>query len=230
MRKFFAFLSMLAVAGASLAQEGEFKGYLEVTHGFVTNTFGQKVSIAGMWLPYWEKDIKATKMVDGKPIELDQPTQNRILDATVYNANAGSGYGYSEDNPSSLDDITMSGGAGAAWKHLTFGMAVEYTGQPFIIRWIGYNNYTTGRGAGVSAFDGVINDFGVRWPAESAPRQVIVTIDVSVAGMVAPSNKLYLAQQFRFNQANGEGPFIPVWTVFNASAPATVGSSEDFFF
>jgi len=220
-----------ALAVPAVAQTGEFDGVMTITHGFYTDASGRRVSLVGKKVPY-----------HGERIALGtNPARNtgyQGLDATVYANDQGMGSYIVSGiaNPSALDDVLMSGGAGAVWQQLTMGVNANITNpnQFFLIRWIGYTNFTPGLGAGVSAFSNAVIDFGgaMTLAGQQVPGTFKLTFNISMYNISSPANQLYFAQQFRVWDGTGN-PNAPFRTdfdnVFSLGFPS-VGQSQDTFY
>lgn len=221
---------IFALIAPALAQN-RFAGTVRVAFGHVRDRDGSWRSIAGLELPYVAERITATPL-HVIPGQAKIPPSNGFhppVTSTVYKADAGDGYGVVDgDDPSSVDDIVMQGGAGLPWQNLTFGIEINLQ-HSFLIRWRGRNSYVTGRGPGVGAFDNEFADFGVIYPATS-PGTYKITISVAAAGVVSPSDTVFLAQQFRTTQPDGEGAFdLAMNNVYNSSADVNIGHSDNVF-
>lgn len=226
MRKLLFFIAALALSLSALAQDVR-TGYVTIVCGYRVDSFGNKIPLKGIQCPVTVTKIQPWQI--GGKAKGGGDNQSHI--ATVYQADAGSGYGFVDPNPSSLDDLNLSGGAGLPWQNFTFGFNVDLV-HDFLVRWILFDTYTTGLGAGVSAFSNVRADWGVIIPASLIPGvgTYKLGINIAAAGVVADNNACYLAQQFRGTQADGNGPFDnAISSVFNAGADVTIGSSANQF-
>lgn len=251
----------LLTAGFASASPTEVKGNLTVAFGWVKRADGTRVSVAGLSLPYVARKIEATKLdfVPGagnqtarrknslRPVGLRDVVQRSLgsggqggsgsgsggpeADTTIYNSNFFA-YGFAEDNPSSLDDIVLSAaGQNKLWKHFSFGFNYGFANfSNFLIRWRIWQT-NVDKPAGQNDFDNEFADFGVIWDQPVSQGAWYVTIDIQQAGVLTNDLSIYLAQQFRTTQLNGEGPFIyGIDTIFNNTTnPPSVGSSEDQF-
>jgi len=259
MRKLFPLLALVCLVPglANASPEPVASGYLEVAHGWVKRPDGSLVSIKGMMLPFkaWPisaKTLKPTKFnlnpISALAYYLENPVPSKNLrikprssgggpeaDQVIYQADAGAGYGVAPDNPSSLDDITLSGGLNKPWQSLKFGFSTSLGNNPrFLIRWrIWQSNLDNP--APQNDFTGEIADFGVIWNVAIPGNQVVVEIGIAQASVSTSDSTLFIAQQFREVsnpptplQLQGEGDFMlgSVDTVFNGGAPPTVGSSD----
>lgn len=164
------------------------------------------------------------------------PLRPVMMDTTVYQADAGAGYAYLDplefDDPSSLDDLGTSGGAGIPWKNLQFGFHCEgdlMSPQPFVfVAWEAFSTYNPNTTGTQSAFSGKFADHAIALPAPTGgPGSYKMTIDVSAMGAVSPGNTMYVAQQFW--QDNEENFDFRYRNVYNAAAAPTVGSSQNQF-
>jgi len=224
-------IAFLLVTPAA-AQVGGFDGVMTITHGYYTDANGRRITLVGKKVPY-----------HGERITLcTSPARNsgyQGLDATVYSNDHGTGSYIVSGiaNPSALDDVLMSNGAGAVWQQLTMGINANITNanQFFLLRWIGYTNYTPGLGAGVSAFSNDVIDFGgvMTLAGQQVPGTFKLTFDISGYNISSPSNQLYFAQQVRVWDGTGN-PNAPFRTdfdnVFSLGFPTTGQSQETFYF
>lgn len=242
---------------ASAAPQPVSSGYLEVAHGWVKRPDGSLVSIKGMMVPYKVWPISAKKIdvklarrstVGALKFHLENPrftpstkgspkSAGPEADLVIYNADIGipDQYGAVPDNPSSLDDITLSGGLGKPWQSMKFGFSTTLGLNPrFLIRWKIWET-NVDNGVGLDDFNTLLADFGVIWNVAIPNDQVIVEIGIAQAGMSTSDSTLFMAQQFREVsnpptpiQLQGEGEFLygSVDTVFNNNAPPSVGSSD----
>lgn len=261
MRKFFPLLALMCLVPglANASPEPIAAGFLEVAHGWVKRPDGTIASIKGMKFPFkaWPITAKVMKPHKGLPtansqlaalLENPSPAQRQRsapksggpeADQVIYMADAGAGYGVAPDNPSSLDDITISGGLNKPWQSLRFGFSTILAPNPrFLIRWrIWQSNIDNP--APMNDFSGEIADFGVIWNVPIPADQVVVEIGIAQAAVSTNDSTLYIAQQFREcsnpptpQQLEGEGEFMlgAVDTVFNGGAPPTTGSSDGTMF
>jgi len=151
---------------------------------------------------------------------------------TVYLADTNNNdYGVIEtDDPSSLDDMSMQNGSGLPWQNLTFGMDMSAFVSSFWVEWRCWTAYVTGRGHNNQAFDNEFAFFGGPLSSNPGVGTWKITVNVASAGVVAPTDNIYVAQQFREPNLVGEGPFITeLKNVYNPAAPPTIGASENFF-
>ena len=174
-----------------------------------------------------------------------------MFDQTVFSSRTGNYYILAEDfpDPSTLDDVVMSAGAGKLWNRIWVGIDVADSHQ-FLIRWQIFDNALTGTGHNESAFANIIGpnnimgepagDFGglttpSSWPGYAGPGSYLVPFELPAPsifwpGINCPDNTIYMGQQFRGPQSNGEGPFDTDFkTVYTADIPVAVGSSQDGF-
>lgn len=269
MRRFiFALGAVLALTTISVSSPNKVvkTGTLKA-FGFVKDAGGRKVQLQGMQFPYTierieAKTIRLKKKVKGQPVSTGKGDDllvrygQRLLasiaaspvalmpvamfDTTVYMADSNTTYGvFEEDNPSALDDLVLSGGLDAPWKHLTFGFGLTSVPSKFLVRWRCYANMVTGQGA-AGAFNQEFADFGVYLESSDIPGGMPgnykLTIDVQASGATAPTNSIWVASQFRIPRPtgvpeDGEGPFdFRVTNIFNNTAPPSVGSSENTFY
>lgn len=239
----FSLLLMLVAAG--LAQGKAVTGTFTLSYGFVRDIDGRMRSVKGLVVPFKAEPIRLG--AGGSRTEV----QPRLT--TVYQNDQGPGSYYTTGSPqdpesficpSACDDVTMtSAGQGGVWRQLTVGYLSD-TRDEVLLRWIAFDSYVSGRGAGVSAFDGVLADFGgyftfdaARFPDLSLAYKI--TFDISVAGANVPDGAFYFASQIREPDPiywqgipigdTGEGAFRQdVWTVFSTLGP-TIGTSQDIF-
>lgn len=238
---------LLTLATTALA---ELHGTVTVAFGKVRQTDGTWKDISGMKLPVTIRPIKASRIDRVHEITFEDRFPNRITnplndlfqtiatgsgpeaDFDIYKSDDGVNYGFAEQNPSSLDGLTISNsGVDKPWK--TLGFAFNY-GRPqyrdFLIRWRIYE-INTENPPGQSDFTQEFADFGVIWNIPISGSNY-VEIDVQQAQVNAPSTSMYMAQQFRDTSdlINGNGPFeFGVDTVFSPVNPPSIGSSEEHF-
>lgn len=266
MRKLLPILAaLLVLPGLAAAEPVPITGEVTVAFGWVKNADGTKTNLAGKKLPFKAYPISTKRLEavrtarksakraplfapaklsdfirgnSAKPGEAPIPMMDSA-DTTVYEANAGTGYGYVENNPSSLDDINLiSAAAGKPWSTMTFGMQYNLpTFSDFIIRWRCYET-NIDNPPGQTDFSGEFADFGVRWNVSLGQGAHLVEINVAQAAVSTSDSSIFVAQQFRAphpfgpgGTEDGEGTFKygEVETVFNAFAPPTIGTSLDQF-
>lgn len=226
----FVFLLLCSMIGAASAQSGKPDGFIDVTFGHVRGPGGSVINLAGLKLPYTIHPIKANPLqIQSGAGTFGGGTSGPPPNTTAYLADAGTGYGYPDPCASSLDDIVMTqAGVNTPWKTIMFGMNVAATHQ-CLIRWIIYDTYTPGGQAGQSAFSHVVADFG-GYLSGQAPGTYQLTVDVSPAGVVCDQATIFVAQQFRAPQADGNGAFDDsIATVFSPVAAPQIGSSDNVF-
>ena len=203
-----------------------FSGVMQMTFGMVKRADGTFESTQGMMVPFTAERIEASTKPGHAP---PRGGRNAI---TAYNNDTPGTYFYSGSGfpmPSSLDDIVMTpAGQGQPWQNLTVGYHAESTSQ-ILLRWIVFDSFTSGRGAGISAFDTVRADFGGFYTFPSAGDWKI-TFNISIIGVTVPDGSCYFASQIRAPVASGEGAFRQdFWTMFSGGGTAS-GSSEDNFY
>ncbi len=221
-----------ALAVPAVSQVDEFNGVMTITHGYYTDPSGRRVSLVGKKVPY-----------RGERIALGtNPARNsgyQGLDFSAYSNDHGMGSYIVSGiaNPSALDDVLMSAGAGAIWQELTMGLNanINNPNQVFLIRWIGYRNFTPGLGAGVSAFSNAVMDFGgaMTLAGQQVPGTFKLTFNISGYNISSPANQLYFAQQFRVwdGTGNPNTPFrVDFDNVFSLGFPSVGQSQETFYF
>lgn len=236
-------------------------GYVTVAFGKVKAPNGKMVDISGIKLPYRMERIQTTKTSKiaytepvgevGRnfkwPWEKGGPkVQGQggdSLQAIYQNDHQANGnpnpYGEIGDffSCSIVDDITpIAGTLNKPWKWMTFGLNAS-AGSSFLCRYTAFNNYTTGRGAGVMAFDPYPVpstyrfDFGFiwnNWPGDARK----ITVDISAAQVWSPANTFYLAMQYRqkTTPVNPDAPFNPdARVIFSQVENPQVGSSNVYF-
>jgi hypothetical protein len=154
------------------------------------------------------------------------------------NINGSGSYFVSNEDfpiPSCLDDVRiLPSGVNSSWKTLTIGLETK-TAQRFLVRWKVYWTYTSGFGAGISAFypdpPAPNRDFGGY--IELPEGTYLLTFNIAGVGCNTPQAQMYFVQQFRWPQfpERGEGPFASyvVQSVFSGFGPS-IGSSENLFY
>lgn len=257
MRKQLTLLAaLMLLPGFASAASEPFSGEINLEFGFVKNSKGEKVSVKGKTLRFtavpifarqmqpqrasvnWFGHLMNEKSSESRAKNFGSPsaTGAKSSNTVVYQANAGAGYGYIENNPSSLDDVVMIGSAaGKPWDTISFGVNYIPQSTPTLVRWRCYET-NTDNPAPQTDFAGEFADFGGFISLPSTGGQFLLEVDISTAGVSTNDTTIYVAQQFRFPSTNplgedGEGAFKlgEVDTVFNAAAPPTVGSSLDQF-
>lgn len=220
-----AFMASLAAIAASQAT---IRGSVELTHGWVLDAAGRRVSVAGRSVPFVAERIKAVR--GPLPFAFGAGGAHGA-DVTIFrNDNGDATYFYTPEMPSSLDDVGLgAGGQNAPWKLLTNGVNVDAP-QTFLIRWQVFDTFVQGRGPDRSAFDGVFGDFGGIVRQITAPGAYKVTYDIGVIGLRVPDGGCYLATQYRQPQTNGEGAFLPAFSAVFSGGGVSYGTSEDLFF
>ena len=230
-------LGALALTSISSAvARDEFDGVMTISHGYFINAEGQYVSLVGQKVPFHGERIQLGFSTKAMP-----PYQG--VDAIVYNNDHGetSYIASGLPMPSALDDVKMVAGAGATWQSLTMGVNANITesNDYFLIRWIAYKNFTSGLGAGVSAFSNVVMDFGgamnifLADPFAKVPGTFKLTFDISGFGLSSPVDQIYFAQQFREWDFSGnpDTPFrMEFDSVFSRGFPSPGTSSENFWY
>lgn len=152
-------------------------------------------------------------------------------------------------DPSTLDDIVMSGGTGKLWNAIWVGIHINDTHE-FLIRWQIFDNTSPNQNHNQSAFQNILGpnnimgepagDFGgilnpANWPEYVGPGSYLVRIELPAPsilwpGITCPDNTIWMGQQFREPQPNGEGAFDTSFkTVYTADIPVALGTSQDGF-
>jgi hypothetical protein len=172
--------------------------------------------------------------------------RRNVLAADVYVSDSPGNYFILDPaefvDPSSLDGMTMVGGANKPWTDLTFGVHMD-TLRLVVFRMRGYNTYNSSAPAGTSAFTNEFTDIGFYIQPNwfPAPGTYKAAAPISNAGIISPNNAMYVAFQYRephlgpdqngdgIPDEDGEGQFDPAYRhVYSAIAPQ-VGSSADNF-
>ena len=227
-------------------------GKVEIAYFKVRGDNGQMISLPtnGIVLPVKMERISASprqpQQHDYKP-----PLEEFFPTATlVYQNDKGNGtYFYDPFGPSACDDITiLPSGNNQNWYDLTVAVHT-YNGNPtrkVLLRQLGYNTYVAGRGAGVSALDGL--QFDVGWafvagqfppdpdpdgPGSSSWKFTLPIVNYwGILGSnvpKAPNGLIYFCQQWREYNLTGTGAFITgdFSPVFCGGGNPTIGSSAD---
>jgi len=215
---------------------GGASGVLYLSFGKVRQWDGTYKNIAGMPIRFTVEPIQ----LGNKGIK-PSPFEGPALTTVFRNDNGAGSYFYTGDEfpmPSALDDVVMNAsGSGQPWKHLTVGYHMAERGT-VLLRWICFDTFVAGRGPGVSAFDGVIADFGGLLTITQAlfpqiPGTYKITFDVAAAGVAIPDGEFFFATQMRYPDPplyRGEGPFNSnFWPVFSGGGVA-IGTSDDLFY
>ncbi len=228
MRKLIAILALFLVLPPLAGQVVE-EGYLTLNFLRLRQPDGTMKEFRNVKVPYRMERIHATPYRSGSTSfgEFDVQAQNTLV---YKNDNGANTYFYTPDMSSALDDITLDpSGNDLEWRTMTFGYHAEDL-EFALVRWIVFDTFVPGRGAGRSAFDGVIADFGtIRfWPAGDFK----LTVDLAGSGytFAVTDGECYVAQQYREPDPSGEGPFMrTINPIFSGRGP-TIGTSADAFF
>jgi hypothetical protein len=240
-------LAAVSMVSAADVHHGE----MEVAFGWVRMPDGSRKDVTGMKFPYVAERIEATKLnaVDALRKRHNFPgfsaarTGSPIIETFVRSGfrfgpealqmaykNDFGGYAILDpnefDDPSSLDDITMTSiGLNRSWRQLTMGYHWDGSNaNRIIIRWRIWDN-NVDMPEGQNDFTGELGDFGGYFTAAEAGTYK-VTFDITVAGMTAPDTGIFMAQQFRTDQPNGEGPFRTDYrNVYSYVQPPQIGTS-----
>lgn len=222
----FASMFLVAPLGAQVVEEG----WMTLTFLRIRQPDGTMKEYRNVPVPYRMERIHATPYRSASTSfgEFTVQASNTIA---YKNDNGANTYFYTPDMSSALDDITLDPlGNGLQWRTMTFGYNaddLEYA----LVRWIVFDTFVPGRGAGRSAFDGVIADFGtIRWwPAG----QYKLTVDLARSGytFAVADGECYVAQQYREPDPSGEGAFMrTINPIFSGRGPTTGTSADAFFF
>ncbi len=255
MKRYIALVLLAAaVSQPAFAQEVSY-GEAQLVYVKVKNPDGSiSSSRVNQTLPVTIRQVKKSKLPSGLkgPSLFPSPLRDRgglglagaSSNQTVYQNELGEFF-VAAQGPSCLDDMVLTaGGNGKAWKIVTFGVHLSdnsRTGK-FLVRWRGYDTYTSQQGPGVMAFSGEYFDSGFYLERNIFPPTLpedatfMVTVDITQSPVfIVPDQVCYLAQQFRVPhvvgfppQEDGEGSFTTVWNTFANNGPQ-VGLSEDLF-
>lgn len=239
-----AAIAAIAFAALAAAQVNDFDGEFVVAFGFATGVDGQRIDMKGARIPFHAERIEAKPawpigIVGIRGKSGGASTGDAV---TIYKNDNGEGtYFYSGiPMPSALDDCVLgAGGPGSRWATFTMGLNADIfdPDDDFLMRWIGFRTYVSGRGAGVSAFDNVSFDFGGRFnfyvfnPNIQVPGTFKVTFNVGAYNIISPSATMYFAQQFREWVWPGlpDTPFRDEFSTVFSSGGVNVGTSQDIF-
>ncbi|MCH8978995.1 MAG: hypothetical protein IH945_07100 [Armatimonadetes bacterium] len=260
------FLAALLLVGASVAGYGQevYIGETELAFARVRMPDGTIQVIHGGKIPYRIERINAKSFEHGRSVGsrasgkdkaqrskaggkrgLIGPQPLAPQNATVYqNFILAGQFGSVQFNSSALDDLVLvNGSQGQAWKIVTFGVNLVQRSDKFLVRWQGWDTFTGGQGPGVSAFSGVLFDFGFYLDPVvdfqgTFNGSFVVFVDLTFEPYaIVPNLTCFFAQQFREPhvvgnppEEDGEGSFVPnVEMVYAANGPQ-IGSSEDLFY
>lgn len=228
MRALFVSALFFVLGAAAVAQPNDFTVNAEIAFGWVKRPDGTKVNLKGVKVP-----IRLTKLAEpfqiGRLPSFIAPKLEQPEGFTAYlNDNGQSSYGYIEGDPSSLDDIGLSGAAGVPWQQMKFGANVLATHR-IIVRWRIFDTALQDTPPGQMAFTDEIADFGTYLQFPSAGVWSF-DVNVGIVGIVVPDGQCYFAQQFRDDAyTNGEGPFEFAFSNLFSGGGVSVGTSADLF-
>lgn len=257
----FALIAFVGVLAPTAASQTVFRGEVTVAWGKVRLPDGTMRDISGLKLPATIERIEATRVgrknlksdagrlettafgrvvarLNG-PLPSSGTRRNIFSSSTAYLNDAGSGYAILDplefSDPSSLDDVSMVGGANIPWENLQFGFHVESPHNVYVC-WSGFSTYNPGAAPTENAFSNVFcDDVAISLPASlygNTPGTYKLTISVApqpligFPGILSPGNSIYFSQQFR------PGPPLGVFddsffNVYNAGGAPSVGSSAN---
>lgn len=205
------------------------EGWMTLTFLRIRQPDGTMREYRNVPVPYRMERIRATPW-RSRATSFGEFTVQASNTIAYRNDNGNESYFYTPEMSSALDDITLDPvGFNREWRTMTFGYNADDL-EFALVRWIVFDTFVPGRGAGRSAFDGVIADFGtIRWwPAG----QFKLTVDLAGSGFTfaVPDGECYVAQQYREPDPSGEGPFIRTINPIFSGRGVTIGSSADAFF
>jgi len=232
-----AILSLVFVGALSMAQRNIFEpppersyGVFELAYGKVRMPNGKYRDVSGLKIPYQiERIYPGTKGTSGRARHPEAATayRNDNGDPTYYVSGLAM--------PSALDDVTLtSAGQGQPWTQVTVGI-MNTSMDRILLRWIAYDRYVSGLGAGVSAFYDVIADWG-GFTVNQLGQNIFpstgtwkITFDFSIVGIVVPDGECYFAAQFREPFGVPDGPFRNDFFPVFSGGGVSVGISDDLF-
>jgi hypothetical protein len=244
MSKRFALVSILALVASVAFAQGAVTAETRVEFCKVRNSDGSFSFVKGAPLRVTIRPVhavsaeKAARMrpnpfarFGGGPVPVGGNT-------TVYQNDLGVNY-FADVSPSCLDDLSLlASGDGKAWKIVKFGLHLDTTSRAgkFLVRWRGYETFTSGLGPGVQAFDDEMFDFGFylqRSLFDPNGSDFTIEVDLTLNPLAIVNDQTcFLAQQFREPQLpieQGEGEFTTTWNMFCDQGPQ-IGTSEDLFY
>ncbi len=209
----------------------------DVYHGTMTMQFGRVRNSQGKWvdLKGMQVPVTATRIYaqPGRPRIIGKGSEGSagITSVTVYdNDNGDNFHFYTPGDASSLDDINLTNsGRGLPWESMAIGTHVDEAHR-VLIRFIFFDSLVQGRGAGHSAFDGVIQDLGGYWTPPDAG-DFKLTINTQSWNVSVADGQCYVAVQYRQPQfpEQGEGPFDTAYASVLSGGGVRTGNSDDVF-
>lgn len=247
-KRILALVALVSLASGAFAEVRW--GQVEIAFFRIRGADGQMIDLPtkGIVLPVKMERITVTPKFP-LPHTYSQGETNIFPQVNeVYKNDKGEGtYFFDPNGPSSCDDLTiLPSGNGQNWYDLTVGV-YTVNGNPnrkVMLRQLGWNNYVSGLGPGVSALQGLVFDVGWSFqpgqfpPAPDASTAWKFTIPIHNYWaalqldnnmMKAPQGLIYFAQEWREWNAQGEGAFIinDFAPVFCGNGDPTIGSSTD---
>lgn len=241
--RLFTVAALIGLASGVLAEVRW--GQVEIAFFRVRNESGQMVDLPtkGIVLPVRMERINARPIGQPRPPVSFQGNLENPLATLVYENDRGTNYFYDPDGPSALDDINiLPSGNGQWWSALTLGVNTAFGNSVRVMnRQLGWERFTAGRGAGVSAFDQIVFDVGwVFQPTQFPPGSWKYTIPIQsywaqIPGWNmprVPNGLIYFAQEWRAYHTMGEGAFLTgdFSPVFSGDGDPTVGFSLDGYY
>lgn len=245
LRFFIALIATVSIAAGALAQSFTADAYVEFAK-FRTPD-GRIIEVGGFYIPVTITPIEATVAKKGNKINkgargMRTGKRGMTFDfagsgPTVYTNNNGNSTNFTTlTMASALDDLVLTSEANdRPWDELKMGLHLEGRTTDFQIRWIGYETFTPGLGAGVNAYSDVMFDIGWNIPIGGFGGATVGSFELTfplatIPLFIVPNQTCFFAQQFREQHAQGEGAFaLDISTVFSGTG-VTVGSSEDQFY
>src|SRR5438552_4783027 len=161
-------MGALGFVASALAQE--FDRVVTIQRGFWRNADGKVISLKGVRIPiHFEKLPTATRVTTLQPWKSRGFSLPGPADTGVYSNDHGNGSYFVNGfaAPCQLDDMLLLSGAVGAKIHTTvIGIDTTSTelSNPFTTSYLDFqmfSTYVSGRGPGVSAFDGLTFDVGL---------------------------------------------------------------------
>ncbi|MCC6403788.1 MAG: hypothetical protein IT207_07240 [Fimbriimonadaceae bacterium] len=236
MKQFLCSFAVLCLAGTGLAQT--VYGTAEVVYGKHRGPNGEWQHVGGFEIPIVIEKITARDVSQPVP-----PKKTGLFDylvpqdTIIYNNDRGSNYFYTPEMASALDDVfIISAGNNQKWRTLTLGVNTLRNSGTVMLRLRTWQNFTAGRGAGVSAFDLELWDYGIgintsQFPSPGAYKFTLPLYSDNRINMRVPANQCYFAQQWREYHVLGEGTFLEgeMSPIFSGDGEPLIGTSQDLF-
>ncbi|MCW5935797.1 MAG: hypothetical protein KIT11_00630 [Fimbriimonadaceae bacterium] len=226
--------SLLAMAG--VAQE--VRTTARVAFGYAQQPDGSYVDLTGTEIPLTIRKVDAYNVkwgwrpLDNKPVDVTPQAET-----TVYENDRPDYYFYDPDMCSALDDLRPTGaGSGKPWSQMRVGVYARRSSGLVLLHMSCWETYTTGRGAGNSAFDRrFVNDYGLIVNTSQFFGEGGYTLDFDWSSspnkITVPGTNAFTSQTWREFNITGQGAFLVgvMSPLFSGGGNPTTGSSDDQF-